>query len=100
VEAWRREWAREAVGGGHHIEVERGRRVHVLDLHPLAHGLGAGAHAWSAVDGHETVRALAGAAHEAAAAVVLEAAREGALAVRVERGADRVALERLDGLAV
>jgi hypothetical protein len=100
IEAGRGERAADEVGGAHHVELERGRRVHVLDPHPRAHGLGAGADAGGAVDGYETVGALAGAAEEAATAVVLEGAREGALAARVERRADRVTLERLDFTAV
>ena len=93
VEAGRGEWATDEIGGAHHVEAERRRRVHVLHLHPLAHRLGAGAHAGGAVHLHEAVGALAGAAEEAARAVVLEAAREGALAGGEERRADRVALE-------
>src|SRR5829696_1583142 len=79
VEAGRRERPADEVGRAHHVEVERRRRVHVLDLHPLAHRLGAGAHTGGAVDGDQAVRALAGAAEEPTAAVVLEGAREGAL---------------------
>ena len=48
-----------------------------------------------AVDLHEAVRALAGAAHQAARAVVLERAGEGAPPGGEQRRADRVALERL-----
>ena len=62
VEAGRRERAADKVGGAHHVEVERRRRVHVLDLHPLAHGLGAGADTGSVIDLYQAVRALAGAA--------------------------------------
>ena len=93
VEAGRGERAAEEVGGAHHVEVERRLRVHVLDLHALADRLGAGAHAGSAVDRDEAVGALAGAAEQAAAAVVLERAREGALAAGEERRPDRVPLE-------
>ena len=100
VEARRRERAADEVGGAHHVELEAGRRVHVLDLHALAKRLGAGADAGRAVHGHEAVRALAGAAEEAAAAVVLEGAREGALAPGEESRPDRVALEAADLLAV
>ena len=78
VEAGRREGPAEEVGGAHGVELERRAGVHVLDAHALAQRLGAGAHAGGAVHLHEAVGALAGAAHEAAAAVVLEAAREGA----------------------
>ena len=67
---------------------------------PSRDRLGAGAHAGPAVDLDEAVRALAGAAEQAARAVVLEAARERPPAGGVERRADRVALERLDRLAV
>ena len=91
VEAGRREGAAEQVGGAHRVELERWRRVHVLDPHALAQRLRAGAHARGAVHLHEAVGALAGAAHEPAAAVVLEAAREGAPAGREQRRADRVA---------
>ena len=72
----------------------------MLDRHALAHGLGAGAHAGRAVDGHEAVGALPGAAQQAAPAVVLEAARERALAAGEQGGGDGVARERLDALAV
>ena len=68
--------------------------------HALADRLGAGPHPGPAVDVDEAVGALAGAAEQAAGAVVLEAAREDLLAGRVQRRADRVALERLDRLAV
>src|SRR5215213_1981274 len=76
VEAGRRERAADQVGRPHHVEVERRLGVHVLDLHALAQRLGAGAHPRSAVDRDEAVRALAGAAEQSAAAVVLEGARE------------------------
>ena len=100
VEARRRQAAAEDVGGPHDVEAQRRARVHVHHLHPLAHRLGAGAHARPAVDLDQAVGALAGAAEEPARAVVLEAAREHPTAVGVQRRADRVALERLDGLAV
>jgi hypothetical protein len=51
-----------------------------LDLHPLARGLAAGAHAREAIDVDERVRALAAPTQLATRAVVLEAAGEGALA--------------------
>ena len=100
VEARRREGAADRVGDGHDVVLEAGGGVEVLDRHALAHRLGAGAHAGRAVDGDEAVRALPGAAQQAAAAVVLEAARERALARGEERGGDGVAGERLDALAV
>ena len=100
VEARRGEGAAEQVGGPHQIEPQRRPRVHVGDLHALADRLGAGAHPGPAVDLDEAVRALAGAAHEPARAVVLEASREHPAAVRVQGRADRVALERGNHLAV
>src|ERR1700761_464517 len=72
----------------------------MLNLHPFAHRLAPRAPAGGAVDGHDAVRALPGAAHQPAPAVVLEAARERALAGRVQRRPDRVALVRLDALAI
>src|SRR5262245_39274068 len=100
VEARRGERAAEEVGGAHRIEVERGRRVHVLDPHPFAHRLGAGADAGSAVHGDEAVGTLARAAEQAATAVVLERARERALAGGEQGRADRVSLEAGDRAAV
>ena len=100
VEARRRERAADGVGHGHHVVLEAGGGVEVLDRHALAHRLGAGAHAGRAVDGHEAVGALPGAAQQAAPAVVLEAARERALAGGEQRRGDGVARERLDALAV
>ena len=100
VEARRGEGAADGVGHRHHVVLEAGGGVEVLDGHALAHRLGAGAHAGRAVDGHEAVRALPGAAQQAAAAVVLEAARERAPAGCEEGRGDGVARERLDGLAV
>jgi hypothetical protein len=93
IEARRGERPADKVRRAHRVEVERRRRVHVLDPHPLADRLRAGADTRRAVDRDEAVRALAGAAEETAAAVVLERAREGALPARVERRPDRVALE-------
>ena len=100
VEAGRRERSAERVGDRHEVVLEAGARVQMLDRRTVAHGFGAGAHAWGAVDGDEAVRAVAGAAHQPAPAVVLEAARERPLAGGVQRRADRVALERGDLLAV
>ena len=100
VEAGRGEGAGELVGGGHHVELERGARVHVRHLHALAHRLGAGPHAGRVAHLHEAVGALAGAAHQPARAVVLERAREGAAPRGEQRRADRVALVRGHLLAV
>ena len=100
VEARRRERAADRVGDGHDVVLEAGGGVEVLDLHALAHRLGAGAHARRAVDRDQAVRALPRAAQQAAPAVVLEAARERALAGCVERRGDGVARQRLDALAV
>jgi hypothetical protein len=94
VEAGRRERATDRVGERHRVDLEPRARVEVLDLRSIAHGLGAGAYARRAVDRDQAVGAVARAAHQAAPAVVLEAAREGALAGGVERRADRVACER------
>src|SRR6185436_2199015 len=66
VEAGRGERAADEVGGAHHVEVERRLGVHVLDAHALADRLGARADSRGPVDGDEAVRALAGAAEEAA----------------------------------
>src|SRR5581483_1030340 len=66
----------------------------------LADGLGAGARPGGAVDRANAVGTLPGDAHEAAAAVVLEAAAERPLARGVQRRADGVALVGLDLLAV
>ena len=100
VEAGRRELGRRRVGDLHHVELERRLRVDVLDDEPLAGRLDAGPRAGAPSTEHEAVGALAGDAHQAAAAVVLEAARERPLAGGVQRRADRVALERGDALAV
>jgi hypothetical protein len=96
VEAGRRERPADRVGHRHRVVLEAGGGVEVLDAHAVAHRLGARAHAGRAVDGDQAVGALPGAAQQAAAAVVLEAARERALAGDVQRGRDRVALEALD----
>ena len=66
----------------------------------LADGRDADADVRLPVDGHLAVRAVAGAALEAARAVVLEAPREDPATRGVERRADRVARVRVDGLAV
>ena len=96
VEADRRERAAELVRHGHEVEIERPADVLPLDDGALADRLGADADVRHAVDGHLAVRTVARAAEEAARPVVLEGAREDALA-RGERGrSDRVALEAGD----
>jgi len=100
IEAGRRQPAAEQVGAPHQVEAQRRGRVHVRHPHPRADRLRTGANARRAVDLDEAVRALAGAAEEAARAVVLEAAREHQLAAGVQRRADRVALESGHALAV
>ena len=100
VEARRREPATDEISPPHQVELERRAGVHVPDLHPGAHGLGAGANAGPAIDLDQAVRAIARAAEKPAGPVVLEAARYDPPARRVERGADRVALEGLDSFPV
>ena len=100
VEAGRGDPAAEDVGGPHRVKPQGWSGVHVRDLHPVAHRLGAGPDPGPAVDLDQAVRALPGAAEQAAGAVVLEAARDHPLPRGVKRGADRVALERLHGAAV
>ena len=100
VEAGRRELGASAVGDLHHVVLERRRRVDVLDDEPVAGRLDAGARAGGAVDRADAVRALAGDAHQAAAAVVLERAAERPLTGGVQRRADRVAFESGNALAV
>ena len=100
VEARRGQVAAEDLGRSHDVEAQGRPGVHVLDLHPLPDRLRAGAHAGPAVHVDEAVRALTGAAEQAARAVVLEAPREDPMIGRVQRRADRVARERLDPLAV
>src|SRR6266540_4528747 len=97
VEADRCERAPEVVDGGEQIALERAQHVLSAYLYPLACGLHAHAHVRHAVDPHHAVGAPAGAAEQSATAVVLEAAREDSPAGREQGGADRVALERLDG---
>ena len=99
VEAGRRDRA-GFVGHAHHVDLERRERVEVLDAHARADRLDARAGPGRAVDGDDAVRAVARAAHQPAPPVVLEASRERAPAGGVERRPDRVALERLDALAV
>ena len=99
VEARRGERPTDDVGHAHRIELERSR-VDVLHLESLADRLRARPRSGGAVDGDDAVRALTGAAHQAAAAVVLEAAREGPLTGRVQGRSDRVPLVGLDALAV
>ena len=100
VEAGRREPAPDQVGGPHRVELQRGARVHVPDVHPLPHGLGACPDSGPAVHLDQAVRALARAAEQPAGPVVLEAARDRPPPGGMERRADRVALVRLDALAV
>ncbi len=96
VEADRRERAAELVGHGHEVEIERPADVLPLDDGAFADRLGADAHVRHAVDGHLAVRTVARAAEEAARPVVLEGAREDALARGERRRRDRVALEAGD----
>ncbi len=96
VEADGRERPAELVRHGHEVEIERPADVLPLDDRALADRLGADAHVRHAVDGHLAVRAVARAAEEAARPVVLEGAREDALARGERRRRDRVALEAGD----
>ncbi len=100
VEAGRGERAAELVGHLHQVVLERADVVLPLDDRPLPQRRRADAYARNPVDGHLAVGAVPRAAREAARPVVLEAAREHPLARRVQRGADRVALEPLHRLAV
>jgi hypothetical protein len=100
IEARGGERPAELVGERHRVELEPGAGVQMLDPHPLARGLGASANAGRAVDRHHAVRAVAGTAQQTATPVVLEAAGEGAASRCEQRGGDRVALERRNGLAV
>src|SRR5947209_5769413 len=96
IEARRRERPSDRVGDLHHVELQARGGVQMLNLHPLANRLGAGANPRSAVDRHEAVRAVPGTAHQSAATVVLEAPGESPPARGVKRGTDRVARERGD----
>ena len=58
VEAGRRERATERVGHRHHVVLEAGLGVEVLDRRTVARGLGAGADPRRAVDRHQAVRAV------------------------------------------
>ena len=101
VEAGRRQPAAEDVGGPHRRRsAATGRAFMCSTSIPSRTGSVQARTPGPAVDLDEAVRALAGAAEEAARAVVLEAAREHPLAGGVQGRADRVALERLDRLAV
>ena len=100
VEADRRERASEVIDGGEQVSLERAQHVLRTHLCSLAYRFRADAHVRHAVDLHEAVRATPGAAEEATATVVLEAAREHASPGREQRRADRVALESLDGAAL
>ena len=96
VEADRRERAADLVRQRHEVEVERPADVLSLDDGALADRLGADADVRHAVDRHLAVRAVARAAEEPARAVVLERAREDALAGGEGSRRDRVALEARD----
>src|SRR6185312_10959122 len=79
------------------VAVERGPGVQVVDLHALFDRRHARAHRGLAVHLDQAVRALAGAAHQSARAVVLERPGEHAHAGVEQRGGDRVALVPLVG---
>ena len=96
VEADGRERTADLVRERHEVEVERPAHVLPLDDRTLADRLGADADVRNAVDGHLTVRAVAGAAEKSAWTVVLEGAREDTLACREGGGRDRVAFEAGD----
>ena len=98
VEADRRERPADLVGEREHVEIEVPPHVLLVDLCARARRLDADADVRNPVHGHHAIRAVAGAAEQAARAVVLERARERAQAGRVERGAERVALVALDPL--
>ena len=101
VEADRRERPADLVDDADQVAVERAdARSAARPRRSVADGLGADADVRDAVDLHHAVGAAARAAEQPARAVVLEAAREDALARRVERRADRVAGEGLDRLAL
>ena len=93
VEADRSERPAELVGHRHEVEVERPADVLALHDGALADRLGADADVRHAVDGHLAVRAVTRAAEEPAWPVVLERAREDALAGPERGGGDRVAFE-------
>ena len=87
------ERGRGAAHGVQRVGLERRPGVDRVDLHALLRGRHAGADGRFAVDLDEAVGALAGAAQEAARAVVLERAREDLDARVEERRGDRVARE-------
>src|SRR5439155_24141891 len=85
------EAGREAADHVQEVALKRGPGVDVADRHALLDGRDAGAHGGDAVHLDQAVRALARAAHQAPAAVVLERAREHARAGGEQGRADRVA---------
>src|SRR4029079_1267610 len=100
VEARRRQPAADDVGCPHHVELERGPRVHVPDVHARSHRLGAGGYAGPPIPLDQAIGAIAGAAEQSARAVVLEGAGKDPSPRRMECRADRVALVPLHLLAV
>ena len=98
VEADGRERAADAIDDREQVAVDRAPDVLAGHDRARAHGLRADADVGDAVDGHHAVGAVPRAAEQPARPVVLEAAREDAAAGRVERGAERVAGERVDSL--
>src|SRR4029079_1805567 len=82
------------------VAPQRGPRIQVLHVHALLDRCHAGAHGRLAVHLDQAVRALAGAAHQATRAVVLEGAREHARAGREEGRGDGVARIAGDGAAL
>ena len=99
VEAGWRERASELVGHLHQVALERADVVLSLDDGALGHRGRADPHVRDPVHRHLAVRAVPRAALKPARPVVLERAREHALPRGVQRGADRVACERLHRLA-
>src|SRR6478736_6067136 len=95
AEAWR-----EPAHQVQELAPQRGPRIQVLHVHALLDRGHAGAHGRLAVHLDEAVRALAGAAHQATRAVVLEGAREHARAGREEGRGDGVARIAGDGAAL
>ena len=81
-------------GIGHVQQIALGARPPscAFDPHPLGTGGHAGMHGRVAVDRHQAVRTVAGAAVETTSPVVLQRTRERAHAVAVERRRDRVAV--------
>src|SRR5207247_305001 len=94
VEADGSERPSEAVHDGEEVALQRTEDVLRLDAGTVPDRLDADAYVGCSVDGHHAVGAAARAAQQAAGPVVLEAAREDALARHVERRSDRVAGKR------